>query len=212
MFYGTKKNMKSVTAAELAAAGVWRVLDQGDRPGAIVFDDGEVREVRAHRSRRTALQVLHLLVEKNNALSADSDVTPKPSMLNEAIEGVARRVTQNCLIALISDFDGADADSTKLVTPSLSSTHDLLVVPVLDPSSSGIPEGAKLVVSDGELQIELDTARSRRRLAEMTTERMATVMAWQEDLGVPVLPVSTAEDSLDQIRLLLGRAVEARAR
>ena len=27
MFFGTKKNMKSVTAAELAAAGAWRVFD-----------------------------------------------------------------------------------------------------------------------------------------------------------------------------------------
>ena len=31
MFFGSRRNMKSVTAAELGAAGAWRVADAGDR-------------------------------------------------------------------------------------------------------------------------------------------------------------------------------------
>ncbi len=116
MFYGTRKNMKSVTADELAAAGAWRVFDVGDRVGAVVFDDTEVREVRPHRSRRTVLQILHLLVEKNTALRADSEVRPNPSMLNRALDGVARVVNHDHMVAIISDFDGADEVTTRMVT------------------------------------------------------------------------------------------------
>ena len=31
--------MKSVAAAEVAALGAWRVLNQGDRVGSLVFND-----------------------------------------------------------------------------------------------------------------------------------------------------------------------------
>ena len=34
MFFGTRVNMKSVTAAHIAALAAWRVVDQGDRVGA----------------------------------------------------------------------------------------------------------------------------------------------------------------------------------
>ncbi|UCF69658.1 MAG: DUF58 domain-containing protein [Acidobacteriota bacterium] len=207
MFYGTRKNMKSVTAAELAAAGAWRVFDVGDRVGAVVFDDEEIREVRPHRSRRTVMQILHLLVEKNCALRADADIRPEPSMLNRALEGVARVVNHDYLVAIISDFDGADEETTRVVT-RLAQHNDVIALPVHDPSSTEIPSGARLVVSDGELQVELDVgkASTRRRLAEMADERLASVMAWQDELGVPVMPISAGEDSLDQVRKLLGQA------
>ena len=39
MFFGTRVQMKSVTAAELAALLAWHVVDAGDRVGAVVFDE-----------------------------------------------------------------------------------------------------------------------------------------------------------------------------
>jgi uncharacterized protein (DUF58 family) len=213
MFFGTKRNMKSVTAAELAAAGAWRVLDVGDRVGAVVFDDNEVVEIKPHRSRSTVLQILHLLVEKNGTLRADSEVRPDPTMLNRALEGVARVVKHDYLVAVISDFDGADEETTRMVT-GLSRHNDVLAIPVFDPASTELPEGGRLVVSDGELQFELDVgkASTRRRVAEMADRRLSSVMAWQDELGIPVMPISAGEDSLDQVRTLLGRAAEARRR
>ena len=53
MFFGSVKNMKSVTAAETAALAAWRVLAQKDRVGALVFNDSKVVEIRPQRSRAT---------------------------------------------------------------------------------------------------------------------------------------------------------------
>ncbi len=205
MFFGTRVNMKSVTAAQVAAAGAWRVVDQGDRVGAIVFDDAEVVEVRPHRSKQTVLRILHALVEKNRALSVDAGIRSNPGMLNEALEGLARTVTHDYLVVLISDFDGADADTTQIVT-RIAQHNDVLAVPVYDPSRTNLPEKGRLVVSDGELQVELDVGKesTRRLLLDMADDRLASVMAWQPDLAVPVLPLSTAEDVLEQARRLLG--------
>lgn len=211
MFFGTRRNMKSVTAVELAAAGAWRTIDVGDRVGAVVFDDTEVREVRPHRSRRAVLEILHLLVEKNRALEVDAANRSESAMLNRALEGVARVVKHDYLVAIISDFDGADETTTRIVT-SLAQHNDVLAIPVYDPSSTELPAGGRLVVSEGELQVELDLGKAsiRKRLAEMADRRLSSVMAWQDDLGVPVMPISAGEDSLDQVRTLLGRASQAR--
>jgi uncharacterized protein (DUF58 family) len=211
MFYGSRKNLKSVTAAELAAAGAWRVVDAGDRAGAIVFDDVEAVEVRPHRSRATVMRILHAIVEKNCALRADSDVPPGRGMLNQVLEGVTRTAGHDYLVAVLSDFDGADEDTTRLVT-RIAQHNDLLAVPVYDPTSTELPARGRVMVSDGELQIELDIgkASTRKRLIEMADRRLQSVMSWQDELGVPVIPVSTEHDSLDQVRELIGRARPAR--
>jgi uncharacterized protein (DUF58 family) len=51
MFFGSSVAMKSVTAAEAAGLGAWRVVDVGDRVGALVFNDSEVVEISPHRSQ-----------------------------------------------------------------------------------------------------------------------------------------------------------------
>src|SRR5215510_5389370 len=57
MFFGSVKNMKSVTAADAAALAAWRVLSQKDRVGALVFDDSHIEEVRPHRSRANVMRI-----------------------------------------------------------------------------------------------------------------------------------------------------------
>ena len=205
MFYGTQVNMKSVTAAQIAAAGAWRVTDQGDRVGAVVFNDSEVEEIRPHRSKQTVLRILHTLVEKNRARRADTGTRSNPGMLNAALDGVAQTVTHDYLVVLISDFDGADEDTTRIVT-RLAQHNDVLAVPVYDPSRTEVPEKGRMVVSNGEIQVEIDFGKgsTRRRLMDMADDRLASVMAWQPDLAVPVLPLSTGEDVLEQARRLMG--------
>ncbi len=207
MFFGTSLNMKSVTAAQIAAAGAWRVSAVGDRIGAVVFDDSEIEEVAPHRSSQTVLRILHALVEKNTALRADSPARPNPGMLNEVLRGVARNVSHDYLIVIVSDFDGADEETTRLVT-RMAHNNDVIAMPVYDPSSQELPETGRMVVSDGELQIEVDFGKksSRRRLLDFGEGRLASVVAWQKKIGVPVMPMSTAEDVMVQARRLLGHA------
>src|ERR1700754_2942462 len=47
MFFGSGLSMKSVTAAQAAAIGAWRVLGVGDRVGAIMFNDSDLIEIKA---------------------------------------------------------------------------------------------------------------------------------------------------------------------
>lgn len=205
MFFGSQMCLKSVTAAELAAAGAWRVLDQGDRVGAVVFDDSDVADVRPRRRDDTVHHILQAIVDKNRALRADSSARRNPGMLNRVLDQVLQWAGHDYVIAIFSDFDGADELTRKLVT-HISRSNDVLAFPIYDPIATEIPEGADLVVSDGELQVELETGKgsTRERLAAITDERLGRILSWQSELGVPVLPVTTERDALDQVRELLG--------
>jgi len=205
MFFGSVRSMKSVTAARVAAASAWRVTGAGDRAGALVFNDTAVDEVTPHRSGQTVLRILHAVVDHNRALGA-SNAGSNGAMLNQVLRAATRIVKHDFLVAIISDFDGADDETTGLVS-RMARHNDVLAIPVFDPASQELPADGRLVVSDGELQVEMDLGKgaTRERLQEQVRGRMAGVLAWQQDIGVPVLPISTAEDELEQVRRLLGR-------
>jgi uncharacterized protein (DUF58 family) len=211
MFYGTRLNLKSVTAAEAAALAAWRVFRSGDRVGAVVFDDAEMAALRPQRSRGHVLRILEAIVAKNRALRADSRLEPNPAMLNEALERARRIVDHDHLVVVASDFDGATADTKRLVT-ELAQHNDLIVLLVLDPSSRDLPDRGRMVVTGGELQMQVDPARAgeRQALLDFASERIRPVLAWTRELGVPVLPLSTAEDVTTQVSRALGAAARPR--
>src|SRR5580698_1644382 len=71
MFFGTRRSMKSVVAAEIAALAAWRVFHQGDRLGAFVFNDDATEQTRMHRSQATVLRILDRISHQNHLLRGD---------------------------------------------------------------------------------------------------------------------------------------------
>jgi uncharacterized protein (DUF58 family) len=210
MFFGSRLAMKSVTAAEAAAIGAWRVLGVGDRIGAILFNDHDVVEIKARRSRATVLQILTAIVAQNQALGVGRGIASAPSMLNAALEYARLRALHDAVVIVISDFDGAD-DTTRRMIGAMTRHNDVVALLVHDPLQSDLPASARMTVTDGELQIQLEVGRDsvRKSIEQATQERLKGVFAWTRELGVPVLPLSAAEATAPQLRRLLG-AIPAR--
>ena len=204
MFFGSVLNMKSVTAAEAAALAAFRILDQGDRVGGIVFGDTRLAEIRPQRSRAALNRFLTGLADSNALLRADApDVAPMP--LTRVLRAVARIAPRNHLVIVLSDFAVVDEQTERLVT-GLARHNDLVLGLVSDPFGDDLPPGLKLVVSDGELQAEVDTGdrTTHQNLREVAQGRLAKILDWQRRLGVPVLPLTTADETLPQLRRLMG--------
>lgn len=206
MFFGSRLNMKSVTAAETAALAAFRILDQGDRVGGIVFGDELITEIRPQRSHKAVDLLLSAVTGANSLLRADAP-TVAPIALNQPLEAVARIAKRDHLIIIVSDFDGVDARTESLLG-GLSRHNDVLVCLVTDPIAEEIPAGLKIVVSDGELQAEIDTGAevTRRALSEFSSGRLAQIQGWTRRYGIPVLPLSAGEETMPQIRKFFGHA------
>lgn len=213
MFFGSRVSMKSVVAAEVAALAAWRVFQQGDRVGAFVFNDESTEEVKMRRSRATVLRILNRIAHQNQMLRGDSLTEPRPQRLNEVIEAVARICHHDALILIASDFDGAD-QATRDLLRHLAHSNDVVCCLAYDPLAVHLPPAEQLVVSNGELQVEvmLGEERVRKSILEASDKRLRAILSWQHELGVPVLPISTAEDVAQQLRHLLGRVAALRRR
>lgn len=205
MFFGSVLNMKAVTAAEAAALAAFRILDQGDRVGGIVFGDEHIAEIRPQRSRASLNRFLTALADASTLLHAEAPAIEEPMSLTRVLRAVSRIAPRNHLVIVLSDFDVVDEEAERLVS-GLARRNDLVLALVSDPLAEDVPAGLKLVVSDGVLQAEIDTgdATQRRALGDMAKGRLAAILDWQRRYGVPVLPLSAAEATLPQLRRLMG--------
>jgi len=205
MFFGSQRYVKSVTAARLAALAAWTVFHSGDRIGAVVFNDTEIREFRPHRSRRRIMEIFQSIVEMNNQLNVDSAARANYQQLGRALHQARRLAKHDHLIVIISDFAGADEEGSKLVLQMVQN-NDVIAAVVHDPMALELGASGRLVVTEGELQVELNLAAGKVRepIEKFSRSRLQDVMHYLKKLAIPVLPVHTGEDAVEQVRYLLG--------
>lgn len=203
MFFGSRRAMKSVSAAEVAALAAWRALQAGDRIGALVFNESGISEFRPHRSETRVLAILHELVRMNRRLA---DALPAGDVtLNQALEAALRIAHHDHLVILISDLDGADERTEELAT-RIAAHNDIIVVAVFDPLGAVLTPRPGMVAATpgGRVRLPADPGfpPAFRRAFQRLLDRWTGIF---RSLRVPVLPVSTASSAAGQLRDLFGR-------
>lgn len=205
MFFGSKSRMKSVVAAEAAAIAAWRVLDQDDRVGALVFNDTERSFVRPQRSGKTVTHVLKEILRFNHALNVGRAVPDAPGALNAALERAARAATHDHLVGVISDFTKMDAESERWFK-RIAAHNDVVAIAVTDPIGRRLPEAGRLVFTKEGGQLEVDAAVRgvRERFQARFDEQESSIRTFLRRLDVPMLHLTSEGAVIDQIRSQLG--------
>lgn len=205
MFFGSQRQMKSVTAAECAALIAWRMISEGDRVGGIVFGDEGLQEYKPHHLQSTLVAFLRGIEKTNQALSLSSPPATTPCQMAHALQEAGRLTTHDQLIVLITDLSGWSAQSYKTAT-GLAQHNDLVVLHVVDPLEAQLPTQGQMPVSDGVLQMELDASKPKLR-TEFARSFETRTKAISQDLakhGVAVVPISTAQEVAPQLRQAFG--------
>ena len=206
MFFGSRRMMKSVAAAEVAALSAWRVTSLGDRVGAIVFSENGITEIRPQGRDKGVLPILHEVARQNAALHADDSRAADPGLFNEALRRAERLAHHDCLVCVISDAYGADTETVRLVT-RITAHNDVLAAFISDPLEAELPGLGRVIVGEGDSQIEIDSAATtlRSRFASSFEERRASLAGFSRRRTIPVLPIETGRDVSSQLRELLGQ-------
>ncbi len=206
MFFGSRRAMKSVAAAEATALGAWRTLDAGDRVGGVVFNESEVVLVRPHRSQTRVLHLLQEVVRLNHRLAA-ADPPVGSITINDVLERVLQCAKHDHLVVLVSDLDGANERTRELAT-RLAAHNDILVVAVYDPLGASLVGDADMLANDrGEI---IEIPRDRKFAEAFRQSFQRRLDEWTKifhTIKVPVLPISTSDPVSDQIRELFGHRV-----
>ncbi|MDO3381271.1 DUF58 domain-containing protein [Gilvimarinus algae] len=200
MFFGSRRNMKSVTASEAAALCAYGIFARGDRVGAVVFNDTEVKAFRPSKRPQLLEQVVRCISQYNLALHCDLE-SPATSMhLNRPLKAATEQVGHDHLVVVISDFDAVD-DATEQHLGQLCAHNDVILVAVQDPLAQTLPKDLQMVVSDGQSQMTIDTRsdKTHARLQQAFSQRLATLDEWQQRLPLTVMRLTTERDTFDQI-------------
>jgi len=211
MFFGSRVRMKSVVAADIAALAAWRVLSAGDRIGAIVFNDEKIRITRPQRSRKTAMQLLHQVVAFNHELRADYSGVQNDTQFNQVLKEAERLSGHDYLIVIVSDMSGWNATSLKYIK-RLARHNDVMVALVFDPLEKVLPDQHHLVVSDGDMQIQVDTGKTDLG-EEYRRDFDSRIDHLQSELNkhrIPVLPVDTCDTVQHQLRKAFGERLRVK--
>ncbi len=205
MFFGSRRAMKSVVAAEASALAAWRVFFQGDRVGAVIFNDNDIIEFKPQRSRDQVMRILQAVTRFNHQLSADTKVAPNPDMYNEALRRVLRLASHDYLITSISDGFGLNEETFRLGT-QIAAHNDAIILFIYDILEEQLPDAGRLVFGQGEQQLEIDSSNStlRQKFKTRFQDRFNSIEHFCRQRSVPRIPINTETEVAEQIRAHLG--------
>ncbi|WP_114327347.1 DUF58 domain-containing protein [Candidatus Colwellia aromaticivorans] len=212
MFFGSSHKMKSVIAAELAALMAWRVVETGDRVGAIIYNDDEVKVVPAKRGRNHVVTLLAEIIKKNHQLnlsksyfSSSNNNNEDGKSFNKMLEKLRMISGHNALVILIGDGHGWNDQSTDHIK-KIRQHSEIIACHVFDPLELDLPKMTQMVVSDGNKQIQFSS------LDKNTQQKYQTEIARQlkvyddtaKKYRIPLLSIDTLTPVDSQVRKAFG--------
>jgi uncharacterized protein (DUF58 family) len=207
MFFGSVEKMKSVVACELAALSLWNVLKNGDRVGAVIFNDSDIEEIRPSRSKIVNMAILSTLIKMNHSLAVDTQqVVASATQLENALQKVERLVGHDYLVIIISDFFGWSEEVLGSIK-RIRQHNDLIAGLVFDPLEEDISSTEHFVISDGDFQVEVPASNQKFRdtYSESFQLSVAGIQKLLKKHDIPLLSINSVEDCATQVQKQLGR-------
>jgi uncharacterized protein (DUF58 family) len=203
LFFGSALAFKSVLAAQAAALFGWAALGHNDRIGGLVFGDQEHHEIKPRRSKHSLLQLLNRLARANQALHGEQ--AAERDAFGLALRRAREVLRPGSLGVVLCDERSLNpAAEQQLIL--LGRHTDLLLLPISDPLDHALPAAGLLRFADRGAQLELDT-HSSDLLASYSAQAEQRRARWQllaQKLGVPLMPLSTAGELVEQLREQIG--------
>jgi uncharacterized protein (DUF58 family) len=203
MGFGPVDRTKERLLRDFTATIARLLIRNGNRVGAIVYDNDVSRTIAPRQGRN---QVLLLLRDLLRPVQTDGSVTD----LRRLLERAARVVKRRSLIVLVSDFITEPGWEKPLAR--LNQRHEVVAVRLFDPREYELPDAGVIAVEDAEtgeqLLVDSSDPEFRRRLRRAGEERAISVRDAARSTGVDLHVISTDDDLVDAF----VRIVESRKR
>jgi len=204
MFFGSKKRMKSVVAAELAAISAFRILKEGDRVGGAIFTDDGIDIIYPKRDRKNILRFLEAIVKRNHALKQRSANRKFEDSLKEITHRVRNIVSHDFLVIVISDFMRYSPEVVKFLT-QISQHNDVILAKVSDPLERDLPR-TNFIAGNNSKQISIKGKASqiRKSFREGYDQELLSFEASMKKHRIPVMKIDTIRSVDEQLKEQFG--------
>lgn len=188
LYFGSRRQFKSALLLRAAALMGWVAVQGGDRIGGVIIAEGEPRILPPRGREAGILPLLQALVE----LQPHAPGQPV-SRLEAGLTRLLPLLQPGSLVLLLSDFSRLDA-TVENALAAASRHNDLRLLHLFDPlEATGLPAGQFRVGLPGLLGW-LDGDASRAPWQRVWQERETRIHTLADHLGLPVVPLSTADE------------------
>lgn len=176
-------------ATALAAALSYITLKQGDRVGLIVYADAVRAAVRRSSNQGTWRQIVTAL----SGHPVDPENRGRKTDLGRAIDQVLSKVTNRCLVAVVSDLFQDIEDLREAMARVRHRRHDLLAFQVMDRAELvfDLTEPAPFEGLEAEGRLRLDPRAIRQAYLEAVNDHITKVEKAVRGLGFDYQLVNT---------------------
>jgi len=204
MFFGTQHAFKSVLAADICSLFSWSALNNGDRIGALLFDDNHETDIRPKPGRKQVMHVLHELSQfkqQQGPNRSESSTSRLADMLRHT-----RRVTRpGSTIYLISDWQDFDLDCERQLH-QISKHNDVVAINIFDAFEENILPLGSYPLTDGKQRLQLECYSKSQGLEHQQAfeQRQQELKQRTLKLGIPLISLQAQHDIVTELRKGLG--------
>ena len=203
MGFGPVDRTKEALLRDFTTTIARLLIRNGNRVGALVYDNDVSRTIPPRQGRDQVLLLLHDLLRP-------VDPNGKVTDLRRLVERATRVIRRRSLIVLVSDFITEPGWEKPLAR--LNERHEVVAVRLFDPREYDLPDAGLIAVQDAEtgeqLLVDSSDPEFRRRLRRAGEERAIAIRDAARAAGVDLHVISTDDDLVDAF----VRIVESRKR
>ncbi len=204
MFFGTQYAFKSVLAADLTSLFAWSALNNGDRIGALFFDNHREIDIRPKPGRKQVMHVLHELAEFTQQ---QAPLSPEQSAerLSDMCRHARRVARPGSTIYFISDWQGFNLDCERQLH-QINKHNDVVAVNIFDAFEENILPLGSYPLTDGQQRLQLECYSKSQGLAHQQAfqQRQQELKQRTLKLGIPLINLQAQNDIISELRLGLG--------
>jgi uncharacterized protein (DUF58 family) len=202
MYFGSRRQFKSVLAGRLAALLGWAAIRAGDRVGGLVHGAQGHREIQPAPREKGLLPLLRAMVR----LQPERPDVAVPGRLDQALARLARLSHPGSLVFLLSDFRELGEAADKHLG-ALTRHNDVIAGFLYDPLEAEPPPAARYRLGSGNHRLILDTGQTAvaQQWVDLFLDHRENLRALCRRHRVHLMTVATSDRPLQALQYGLAR-------
>ncbi len=192
LFFGSRKNLKSEIAAEIAALLAFSAIRNNDKVGLLIFTDQVEKYIPPRKGQRSILR----LVREILTFRPEGNAT----QISAGLDFLGKVIKRRAVCFLISDF--LSPLNYENALRGLSKKHDIIALRLGDPMESQIPAAGRFFFRDLETGRVSLIRLSPSDLIKMKSESGNLFLNWKrniEKLNIDVIEIQTGAPYVKQM-------------
>jgi uncharacterized protein (DUF58 family) len=204
MLFGTKKELKSVSASKIASLLGWQSMANKDRFGLIIYDGVETKVFKPQSNQKNLMAILKTISETSvKVLEKAKDKIQPDASISEPLQYLQYSVKNKAIIFIVSDFNNVSETALKTLI-HLTKKCRVYCINVYDYIEDVSPESGEYKVEyNGEKLVFNSSSKDfKRTYAKYFQKKRKDMDSFCKRFGCHYVNIRTDKPLYKQLKIL----------